>query len=361
MQWENTTGARRCRLLTVRTSHAMASGFKDYYEILGVARGANDAEIKKAFRKLAREYHPDTAKDKRVAEEKFKEINEAYEVLGDAEKRKKYDELRAGWESNPFGNASTGWSSRQSAGGDRHEFHFSGTGFSDFFEQFFAGGRSHGSDFFDEFGSFDAESTSGGFRRGPTPNAARRRTARAAADAEGDILVTLQEALHGGSRQVSVRFVDPDTGEPVTRTFRVRIPRGVRPGQKIRLPGAGQVGGNGMTPGDLYLNVRFASHPDYRVDGSDVYHEVALAPWEAVLGTAVAVPTLDQRVMLKIPAGTIQGQTFRIRGHGLPKDEGGVRGDFYAVARIEVPSSVTAEERALWTKLAKSSHFDPRR
>ncbi len=341
----------------------MAVEYKDYYRTLGVERDASEADIKKAFRKLARLYHPDTAKDKRTAEEKFKEINEAYEVLGDAAKRKRYDELGSRWQTgsgempHADGVPRGQW---RTAGPEDYEFSFGGTGFSDFFEQFFGGGARGAPDAEDLRGfGFDAPRATGA--RGVPHGRADRPTPRAGADIEGDILVTLEEALHGAVREVTVSLTDPATGDVTARkTYRARIPRGVRDGQAIRLAGAGQPGAAGGPAGDLYLRARFARHPDYRVQDADLYYDLDLAPWEAVLGTTVTVRTLDTRVSLRIPPGTTPGRTFRVRGHGLPTGTGDARGELYIVARIQTPTETTAEERELWAKLAQTSHFNPR-
>src|SRR5262249_17328640 len=217
--------------------------FRDYYETLGVPKTATDDEIRGAFRKLARKYHPDVAKDKKVAEEKFKEINEAYEVLSDPEKRAKYDQLGANW-NQPGGFqpppewASGGGFRRYGDGnGGGVEFEFGGTGFSDFFEAFFGGGRGQSA-----FG--------GGFRW-------RSGTAERGQDVEADIMVTLEEALHGSNRQISLRRSDSDKLE----TYQVKIPRGVHEGQRIRLAGQGEAGTRGGKKGDLFLRVRLARHP----------------------------------------------------------------------------------------------------
>jgi curved DNA-binding protein len=325
--------------------------FKDYYATLGVPRDASEQDIKKAFRKLARQYHPDVAKDKKAAEEKFKEINEAYEVLSDPEKRKKYDRLGARWQEDagfqpPPGWEGGGWTSPD--GAQTQEFHFDGTGFSDFFEQFFGrGGR---------YGGFEE-----GFRAGRRGGGAEAQFAQRGGDIEGDILVTLDEVLHGSSRTISLQRVDPRTGQTETETIKVRIPPGVQDGQSIRVRGKGGEGVGGGEPGDLYLRVRLAAHPDFRVRGSDLYYDLDLAPWEGVLGSSVTVPALGGgRVKLRIPPGTTNGRQFRLRGQGLPKGRNGERGDFYAVVVVQLPQQVSDEERALWEKLRDTSTFNPR-
>src|SRR6266513_4553202 len=266
----------------------MAVQFRDYYETLGVSKTASEDEIRSAFRKLARKYHPDVAKDKKEAEEKFKQINEAYEVLSDPEKRKKYDQLGANWNQTGGFQPPPEWGPQQPGGGSYRyggtgdggvEFEFGGTGFSDFFEAFFGGGR--------------GRSAFGGFGR--SEPAAER-----GSDVEADIMVPLEEALNGATRQVSLRR----SGSKKVETYQVKIPRGVREGQRIRLAGQGEAGERGGKSGDLFLRVRLARHPDFSVEGSDLIHEAELAPWNAVLGTELQVSTLEGKVRMKIPSGT---------------------------------------------------------
>lgn len=317
----------------------MAAQFRDYYETLGVAKGSTADDIKSAFRKLARKHHPDLAKDKKAAEEKFKEINEAYEVLSDPEKRKKYDEYGANWQhaGNGFGGAPGGGRGGSAGGyggfpgggytqGDASEFHFGGTGYSDFFEQFFGTRRGRG--------------YSGGADFEETPQRGR--------DVEADILVTLEEVLHGATRQISFR----KGNSPQVQTYTVKIPKGVSEGQRIRLAGQGGSGGARGEAGDLYLRVKLQQHPDYRFEGADVHYEAEVAPWLAVLGGEVTIPTPDGMAKLKLPAGTQNARKFRIPGRGLPV-KGGGRGDFYAVIEIAIPESVTPEQKALWEELSK--------
>jgi len=323
----------------------MAVEFKDYYAALGVPRDATEEVIKKAFRKLARQYHPDVAKDKGTAEEKFKEINEAYEVLSDPGKREKYDSLGAKWKSGaeftpPSGGA---WSP---GGAGAYEFHFGGTGFSDFFEQFFGGGER-------------VEGMFGGGRAG-VGGMGGRSAAWRGSDIEGEILVTLDEAFRGSVRTLSLQRADPRHGPAETQTFKVRIPSGVREGQMIRVAGKGYPGSGGGRTGDLYLRVRLAAHPDFRPRGADLYHDLELAPWEAVLGTTVRGPTLEGSATVRIPAGTNQGGRLRLRGRGLPRGQGGERGDLYVVVSVELPTRLNDEERALWEQLSRTSRFRPR-
>lgn len=315
----------------------MSAEFKDYYQTLGVARDATAADIKKAFRKLARQHHPDVATDKKSAEEKFKEINEANEVLGDPEKRKRYDELGAGWQNPHQGRQA----SAPQGGGQ--EFNFGGTGFSDFFEQYFSGASRYG---------FPEES----FGSAQAPQRERR-----GSDVEGDILVTLEEVMAGAVRPISLQMTNARTGKAETHSFQVRIPAGVIDGKRIRVPGQGEPGTGNATAGDLYLRVRHASHPDFHTEGSDLYHDLDLAPWEAILGAELTVPTVDGPVKLRVPAGSENGQQLRVRGRGLPKGKTGERGDYYAVIEIHLPTGTTSDERALWEKLRDTSNFNPRK
>ncbi|MEO7099442.1 MAG: J domain-containing protein [Luteolibacter sp.] len=315
----------------------MAVEFKDYYVTLGVARDASTADIKKAFRKLARQYHPDVAKDKKAAEAKFKEINEANEVLSDPEKRKKYDELGADWQ-----NPHAGRPGRGGQAGYDQEFNFGGTGFSDFFEQYFSGGS-----------RFGFPETGGG------PSASRTR-ARQGGDIEGDILVTLEEIMEGAVRPISLQTTDARTGKVQTHSFQVRIPPGVTDGKRIRVPSQGEPGTGGAPAGDLYLRVRHAAHPDFHTEGHDLYYDLDIAPWEAVLGAELSVPTLDGPIKLRIPAGSENGQQLRVRGRGLPKGKTGERGDFHATITVHLPAKISAQERELWEKLRATSSFNPR-
>ena len=319
----------------------MPLDFKDYYTTLGVPRTATPDDIKKAFRKLARLYHPDVAKDKKGAEAKFKEINEANEVLSDPVKRKKYDELGANWEQGGIPRPPPGGRGRtaQGPGGPRTEFHFGGTGFSDFFEQFFGGASRQG---------FPGE------ERDPRAGRARR-----GEDIEGEILVTLEEAMAGTVRPISLQMTNPETGEAEVQTFQVRIPPGAIDGRRIRVPGRGEPGHGGGPAGDIYLKVRHAAHPEFHAEEADIYHELAVAPWDAVLGAEVVVPTLDGSIKLKIPAGTEQGRQLRVRARGLPKGKSGERGDFFVIIDIHLPTKISAEERTQWEKLRSVSHFKP--
>src|SRR5437870_5541109 len=271
----------------------------------------------------------------KAAAEKFMHINEAYEVLSDPEKRQKYDQLGANWNQPGGFQPPPQWSGRPGGGfyqsggdgGGGVEFEFGGTGFSDFFEAFFGGGR--------------GRSAFGGFH-------GREATAERGADVEADILVTLEEALHGSTRTVSLRRARSNKVE----NYQVKIPRGVHEGQRIRLAGQGEAGARGGKSGDLLLRVRLAKQPDFSVEGSDLIHEVKIAPWQAAIGTELKVPTLEGNVRLKIPPGTQGGQRFRLREQGLPSISG-KRGDLYVVVQINIPKKLSEREREIWSQLAK--------
>jgi len=312
--------------------------FRDYYETLGVSKSATQDEIKSAFRKLARKFHPDTAEDKKTAEEKFKEINEAYEVLSDPEKRQKYDNLGPNWNQNfppPPSGGSPGGGWQQGfpggAGGFEQggtEFHFGGTGFSDFFEQIFGSRR-------------------GGGRRGGFSEYDFEEEPMRGQDVEADLLVTLEEAMNGSTRQISFRR--GDSGK--IQTYTVKIPKGVREKQRIRLAGQGGTGAGGAQAGDLYLRIKYEKHPDLDVQGADLYYDLEIPVHQAVLGSDTTIPTLEGRAKLHLPQGTQNGQKFRLSGRGLPKAGGG-RGDFYAVVQVELPKNPSPQELELWRQIA---------
>ncbi|MFV0416130.1 MAG: DnaJ C-terminal domain-containing protein [Chthoniobacterales bacterium] len=314
----------------------MAAGYKDYYKILGVSKSASADEIRKAFRKLARVHHPDVAKDKKAAEEKFKEINEAYEVLSDSDKRSKYDAYGENWEHAARAGAQGqgGFQYEQAGGfggfpqgGEGVQYEFGGTGFSDFFEQMFGTRRGHARG----AGAF-------GFEESP----------QRGQDIEADISVSLEEALNGSTRSISFRRSDSTTPE----TYTVKIPRGVREGQRIRLTGVGGKGVSGGPAGDLYMRVKLQKHPDYRVEGSQIFYDFEIPVYQAVLGSEVQIPTPDGRARLKIPAGSQSGKRFRFSGRGLP-DKDGKRGDFYVILIPQLPENLSSEAKKLWEALAK--------
>jgi curved DNA-binding protein len=298
--------------------------YKDYYKILGVAKSASEKEIKAAYRKLARKHHPDVNPGSKEAEARFKEINEAYEVLGDKEKRKRYDELGANWDA--FGRGAgpgRGW-----PGGVRVEYEDLGGagGFSDFFRTFFGGGGGFG-------GGFP------GFERG-------EEAFSPATDAEGEVELTLAEVFRGTTREVTVGGSK--------RRVEVKIPPGVREGSRVRVAGEGGKGAGGRR-GDLYLRVRVAPDPTFERKGDDLQTTVRVPLTSAVLGGEAQVRTLEGPVGIRIPAGTPAGQVFRLRGHGLPKlGARGERGDMLATLAVDLPRRLTDRQKELFEELRRS-------
>jgi curved DNA-binding protein len=312
----------------------MAVGFRDYYEVLGVPRGASADEIRSAYRKLARQYHPDVNKEE-GAEDRFKEISEAYEVLRDPEKRERYDRLGANWRAGHGVSGSPGFDGFGGYDDVRVDFggsDFSDADFSDFFESMF-GGRTRG-----RAGARRVRGFEGGF------------TGRGS-DQEAVVELTLEEAAEGGRRRITLAD---------GRDYEVTIPRGVRDGQRIRLAGEGGAGFGGGPSGDLFLRVRLKPHPRFRVNGRDLEVDLPVAPWEAALGAGVQVPTLQGEARVKVPAHSSCGRRLRLRGEGLPDADGG-RGDLHAVVKIVVPKRLKREERELFERLAEVSSFDPRK
>ena len=306
--------------------------FKDYYQILGVDPDADDKTIKAAYRRLARKFHPDVSTEQ-DAEEKFKELAEAYEVLKDAEKRAQYDMLRQQGGAGPF-QPPPGWQPGgfDSAGGD-----FQG-GFSDFFEQIFGQAR-HGS------------------RQGYS----RQQFARRGEDVELTLAIFLEDACSGESRTISYEVPGFDEQGHLLRqqrTLKVKIPAGIIEGERIRLKGQGAPGIGDAPAGDLYLQVRFAPHPFYLVEGATLTITVPITPWEAALGCKLTVPTLEGSINLTVPANSQNGKRMRIKGKGLGKDDN--RGDLYVLLRISMPAVASEKEQALWRQLSEVSSYDPR-
>jgi DnaJ-class molecular chaperone len=340
----------------------MAAKTKDYYEVLGIKRGASEDEIKKAYRKLARKFHPDLNPGDKTAEDQFKGLQQAYDVLSEPENRKLYDQYGENWRAVKAGAGvpPPGWEGGQRTAGrpppggfDFNDFDFSGFG-----------GGSGGFDFGDLFG------------RG---GRSTRRSSRGQ-DVEAELELSLEEAHRGGRRTLQLQAAETcptcngagvkdnqpcptcgGAGQVLRpKTIEVNIPAGVRDGSTIRLAGQGGAAMNGTQPGDLYLHIRLRPHPAFTVRGDDLEIELPIAPWEAVLGAKVEVPTIDGKVELTVPPGAQSGQRLRLRGQGLNKRKGG-RGDEYVRLKIVVPKEISAEERKLFEGLKQTSRFDPRK
>lgn len=304
--------------------------FKDYYQILGVDPQADGKDIKTAYRKLARQYHPDLNPGKE-AEEKFKEVAEAYEVLKDAERRAEYDELRKYGGRQGYGfEPPPGW---QSAGGDYT--HFSGD-FSEFFNSMFGGG----------FQSAYSQSAEGFARKGR--------------DVEVEMPVFLEETLHDTQKPVEYQIPVYDDGQvrQVRKSLKVKIPAGISDGERIRVKGQGAPGVGNAPAGDLYLHIRLVPHPLFDVEGHNLLVTVPIAPWEAALGTKVTVPTLEGKINLTIAPNSQAGQKLRVKGKGMMSKLG--RGDLYAVLKVVMPKQADDASRELWQQLAEKAAFNPR-
>ena len=307
--------------------------FKDYYQIIGVPRDATLDEIKRAYRKLARKYHPDVSKEA-DAEARFKEVGEAYEVLKDPEKRAAYDQLGANWKAGQEFRPPPGWDQ----GFEFHGGGFTGAGsfgFSDFFESLFGRGFAQGG------GSRGAFNTRG-------------------EDSHAKVLIDLEDAYHGATRTLTLKHTEIGSdGRPQVkeRMLKVRIPKGVHPGQHIRLAGQGDPGMGRGAAGDLYLEVALRPHGLYQVEGRDVYFDLPVAPWEAALGATVKAPTPTGAVDLKIPAGSANGRKLRLKGRGIP---GSPAGDLYAVVTIALPPADSEAAKAAYQEMARTLNFNPR-
>ena len=318
---------------------------EDFYQTLGVPRNASQDEIQRAYRQLARTYHPDINHDP-GAEDRFKEVSEAYDVLSDPQTRHRYDAFGRDFRQVPEDVDPETWrrsraGARAGAGrGGGRTRSSAGTGGFDF--------NSGGDIDIDDLlgGIFGGRGGGFGSRRGfgPIPGA----------DTEAEIELTVEEAYHGGRRSITLTG-----GDGTSRSFDVTIPPGVTDGQRIRLAGQGGRGSDGARNGDLYLIVRIAPHPRYRLEGRDLHVELRLAPWEAALGTSVALDTPGGEIKVKVPGGTSSGRRIRLRGRGLPNPKGKA-GDLFAEARIMVPPKLSRAERRLFEQLAAESDFDPR-
>jgi len=310
--------------------------FKDYYKLMGVERDATQDQIKRAYRKLARKYHPDVSKEP-DAEARFKEIGEAYEVLKDPEKRAAYDQLGANWKAGSDFNPPPDWD----AG-----FEFGGGGFT-------GGDSASYSDFFESLFGRGFSQARGGRARGGFHARGE--------DHHAKVLIDLEDAFRGATRAITLRHPELDQSGHVInreRTLNVKIPKGVKEGQRIRLSGQGAPGMGEGPAGDLYLEIGFHPHPLYRVEGRDLYLDLPVAPWEAALGATVKTPTPEGPVDLKIPAGTRSGQKLRLKGRGIP---GTPPGDIYVIPQITLPPADSETAKTLYRKMAQELAFNPRR
>jgi curved DNA-binding protein len=304
--------------------------YRDYYKILGVSKNASTDEIKKAYRKLAIKYHPDKNKGDKSAEDRFKEINEANEVLSDPEKRKKYDAFGEDWRHYQATGGQEGqfdWSkyARQRGGRQANE----GAGDFEFRDIF---GGQGASDFFEML-----------FGRGPTTSAGRRSSSRKGQDAEAELPVSLEEAYHGATKLFELNG----------QTIRIRINPGVEDQQVLRLGGKGAAGSRGGAPGDLYLSIRILPHPEFERKGNDLYRELSVPLYTAVLGGKAEVNTLKGAVKVDIQPGTQNGQTLRLAGLGMPiYNEQGRFGDLYVTTVVQIPRKLSEEELTMFRKLA---------
>lgn len=323
----------------------MAVKFRDYYEILGVPRTATQDEINTAYRNLARKYHPDRNKSP-DAEEKFKELGEASEVLRDPEKRKKYDTLGANWREGQDFSPPPGWGGF----GGRSATGPSASSFSDFFETLFGGG-------FGGMGGFrQAANESGDF------DGNHHSAIETGEDQEVRIRIPLEDAFHGAERTFTLQMRERGPNgrmRTAKKDIEVKIPQGIIGGQKLRVSGQGLPGEGGGPRGDLYLQIELEPHPQYRVVERDVYFDLVLAPWEAALGAEIALPTPGGDVSLKVPAGASSGQKLRLKGKGIPHPRGN-DGDLFAEIRIVTPKNLSKKEKELWEGLRAESTFKPR-
>jgi curved DNA-binding protein len=310
------------------------AGDRDFYQVLGVPRTASQEEIQRAYRRLARTYHPDVNHDP-AAEDRFKDVSEAYDVLSDPQARRRYDAFGPDFRQVPEDADPADWARARAGAAGRGGARRTEAGFgADVDLDDLLGGL---------FGGRAGRAGGPGRGWGPIPGA----------DQEAELEVSIEEAYRGGRRTITLQ------GPGGTRTLDVTIPAGVTDGQRIRLAGQGGQGSDGARPGDLYLVVSIARHPRYRLQGRDLYVELPLAPWEAALGTSVAVDTPGGEAKVKVPAGTSSGRRLRLRGRGLPHPRG-QPGDLYAEARIMVPEHPSRAERQAFEELAKVSDFDPR-
>ena len=308
----------------------MAVEYKDYYKILGVSRDAGKDEIAKAYKKLARKHHPDLNANDKQAEERFKEVNEAHEVLKDPKKRQMYDTLGPNWQN--------GQNFQRPPGFENMQFTFGGgqDGYSDFFSTLFGGGG------FSQGRTFNGANFGGANFGNFTPRPQQGR------DVEATLNLTLENALAGGKRSITVGG----------KTLEVAIPAGIKHDAKIRLKGQGDPAPNNGKAGDLFLKIAILPHADFTLDDADILYKLTLAPWEGALGCTARVPAPGGALDVTIAPGSSSGKKLRLRGKGL--GSGQTRGDLIIRLSIAVPETLTDEERELWERLRDTSTFAPR-
>lgn len=327
--------------------------YKDYYSILGVDRKASADDIKQAYRRLARKFHPDVSKEAN-AEEKFKNVKEAYEVLKDPEKRTAYDELGSNWKAGQEFRRPPNW-----GGGGQHFYTGNGQqfseedlgGFSDFFSNLFGGGRGGsrtqhrgfgGAQGFDDFGGFHQQ------QRGR--------------DQHAKVNISLDDAYKGATKMIQMQVPEVDTSGQLQhklRTLKINIPAGASEGQQLRLAGQAGPGIGGGPAGDLYLEINIDPHPLFSLQGRDVFLTLPVTPWEAALGADIKIPTLGGQVGLKLAAGSQSGQKLRLKGRGMPGKPH--PGDQFAILQILTPPAHTNEQREIYEKMAQAMPFNPRK
>lgn len=333
--------------------------YKDYYNVLGVDKKASQDEIKKAYRKLARKYHPDANPDNKQAEERFKEIGEAYEVLKDPEKRSRYDQLGSNWKAyerayqqqGGWPGGAQGRTYTYSSGPGGFNFEDLGGGFSDFFEMFFGSGAD--SRFSDVFGNAGTGATGQKTRQGKQ-SFWKRQTAQKGQDYQYNVDITLKEAYTGTRR--SLRFQK----DGKTRSLNVKIPQGIKDGGRIRVAGEGGKGAGGGESGDLFLVVNVAKHNFFERKGDDLHAEVPVTIKEALFGAKIELKSFGGDISVKLPAGTQSGKTLRLKGRGMPKVKGEGYGDLYLKVKIVLPENLNDEQRRHLEEFAKAYDENPR-
>ncbi len=340
---------------------------RDFYQVLGLARTADEKEIKKAYRKLARQYHPDVNPNDKGAETKFKEVNQAFQVLSDKDKRTLYDQFGADYDKVGSAPAHAHAGGPGAPGGPGANFNGSNINFENL-EELFNQGRRNGA-----YGSYNApagaphadegegggfgdlfENILGGRGRG------RKRGPQQGQDIEQAVQISLAESLKGTQRAMRLTISDPATGKSENREFTVKIPGGVREGARVRVPGKGASGEHGGPPGDLFLQVSIDRHPNWKREGDDLFIEVPVTFAEAALGATIDVPTINDRIQMRVPAGTQSGQKIRLSGRGAPRTKGGA-GDQYVTIKIAVPKDLNPRETEIIEELARLRPDSPRR